>query len=312
VSEDEAGVPKAVLEDETTDVISLTDVGRRLPDKRDRFTLTLLTGVEAGMVHGIHDDETVLGRGHGCHVRIDDSGLSRRHCRILKTPDGFVIEDLDSTNGTFLDGDPVKGRRKLEDGVRIQMGRDTVLKFAMQDELEMRATRRLYESAMHDPLTGVYNRRYLDDHLAAEFAFAARHGTELALLLIDADHFKRVNDTWGHAAGDAALRALAGHLQRSVRSEDMIARFGGEEFAVLARETSATGALAVAERIRKSVERTPVQLEAGNTVSLTVSVGVVHMGGNRAYLSAHALLEAADEALYRAKEAGRNRCEAAG
>jgi two-component system cell cycle response regulator len=165
---------------------------------------------------------------------------------------------------------------------------------------------------MHDPLTGVYNRRYLDDHLAAEFAFAARHGTELALLLIDADYFKRVNDTWGHAAGDAALRALAGHLQHSVRSEDMIARFGGEEFAVLARETSANGAMAVAERIRKSVERTPVQLEAGNTVSLTVSVGVVHMGGSRAYPSAHALLEAADEALYRAKEGGRNRCEPAG
>jgi two-component system cell cycle response regulator len=310
VSEDE-GIPTAVVEDETTDVISVADVGRRQADKRDRFTLTLLTGVEAGLVHGIDSEETVLGRGHGCHVRIDDSGLSRRHCRILKSPDGFVIEDLDSTNGTFLDGEPVKARRKLDDGVRIQMGRDTILKFGIQDELEMRATRRLYESAMHDPLTGVYNRRYLDDHLAAEFAFAARHGTALSLLLIDADHFKRVNDTWGHAAGDAALRALAGHLQRSVRGEDMIARFGGEEFAVLARETTAIGAMAVAERIRKSVERTPVVLEGGQTVSLTVSIGVVHLGGSRAYPAAHALLEAADEALYRAKEAGRNRCETA-
>jgi diguanylate cyclase (GGDEF)-like protein len=310
VSSDD-GIPKAVMEDEITDVINIADLGRRRPDKRDRFTLTLLTGVEAGLVHAIDSDETVLGRGHGCRVRIDDSGLSRRHCRILKSPDGFVIEDLDSTNGTFLDGEPVRGRRKLVDGVRIQMGRDTVLKFSIQDELEMQATRRLYESAMHDPLTGVYNRRYLDDHLAAEFAFAARHGSELALLLIDADHFKRVNDTWGHGAGDTALRALAGHLVRSVRSEDMIARFGGEEFAVLARETSASGALAVAERIRKSVERTPVQLDAGQSVSLTVSIGVVHMGGNRAYLTAQALLEAADEALYRAKEAGRNRCERA-
>lgn len=305
------GIPKVVVEDEATDVIALADIGRRRPDKRDQYTLTLLTGVEAGLVHGIATDETVLGRGHGCHVRIDDSGLSRRHCRILKGPEGFGVEDLGSTNGTFVDGEPVKGRHKLQDGARIQMGRDTVLKFAIQDELEMRATRRLYESAMHDPLTGVYNRRYLDDHLAAEFAFAARHATELALLLIDADHFKRVNDTWGHAAGDTALRALAGHLQRSVRSEDMIARFGGEEFAVLARETSATGAMAVAERIRKSVEKTPVLLDTGHSVSLTVSIGVVHMGGNRAYLTAHALLEAADEALYRAKESGRNRCEPA-
>jgi two-component system cell cycle response regulator len=311
VSEDE-GAPTVVVEDEATEIISIADLGRRRPGQRDRFTLTLLTGVEAGLVHWIDSEETVLGRGHGCRVRIDDSGLSRQHCRILKSPDGFVIEDLGSTNGTFVDGDPVREKHKLEDGVRIQMGRDTVLKFSIQDELEMRATRRLYESAMHDPLTGVYNRRYLDDHLAAEFAFAARHGTLLALLLIDADHFKRVNDTWGHAAGDAALRALAGHLQRSVRSEDMIARFGGEEFTVLARETSATGALAVAERIRKSVERTPVTLEGGQTVSLTVSIGVVHMGGARAYPNSQALLEAADEALYRAKEAGRNRCEAAG
>jgi two-component system cell cycle response regulator len=310
VSEDD-GIPRVVVEDEATDVINVADKGRRRPDKRDQYTLTLLTGVEAGMVHGIDGDETVLGRGHGCHVRVDDSGLSRRHCRIVKTAEGYQIEDLDSTNGTSVDGDPVKGRHKLHDGARILMGRDTVLKFAVQDELEMRATRRLYESAMHDPLTGVYNRRYLDDHLAAEFAFAARHGTELALLLIDADHFKKVNDTWGHAAGDTALRALAGHLQRSVRGEDMIARFGGEEFAVLARETSANGAMAVAERIRKSVERTPVLLDTGHTVSLTVSIGVVHMGGGRAYLTAHALLEGADEALYRAKEAGRNRCEPA-
>jgi diguanylate cyclase (GGDEF)-like protein len=311
VSEDDGGIPLAVLDSETTDVISLVDAGRRKPDKRDRYTLTLLTGVEAGKVHWIDADETVLGRGHVCRVRIDDSGLSRRHCRILKTPEGFVIEDLESTNGTFLDGEPVRGRRKLTDGSRIQMGRDTVLKFGIQDELEMRATRRLYESAMHDPLTGVYNRRYLDDHLASEYAFAARHGTALALLLIDADHFKKVNDTWGHAAGDAALRALAGHLQRSVRSEDMIARFGGEEFAVLARETSAPGALAVAERIRKSVEKTPVVLENGDKLSLTVSIGVVHMGSGRAYVSADALLEAADEALYKAKEAGRNRCVSA-
>src|SRR5207253_1924173 len=148
----------------------------------------------------------------------------------------------------------------------------------------------------------VYNPRYLDDHLQAEFAFAARHGTSLSLLLIDADHFKRVNDSFGHAAGDAALRALAGHLQRSVRAEDMIARFGGEEFAVLSREITPQGAMAIAERIRKSVEKTPVSLESGATVGLTVSIGVVHMGSGRPFKSAHALLEAADEALYRAKE----------
>jgi two-component system, cell cycle response regulator len=299
------------FDDETTDVMSLTDPGRRRPGKRDRCTLTLLTSVEAGLVYWIDSEETVLGRGHGCRVRIEDSALSRRHCRILQRAEGHFIEDLGSTNGTFVDGEALRQPRRLEDGVRIQMGRDTVLKFSVQDELEMRATRRLYESAMHDPLTGVYNRRYLDDHLEAEFAFAARHGSSLSLMLIDADHFKRVNDTWGHAAGDTALKALAGHLQRSVRTEDMIARFGGEEFAVLAREITLDGARAVAERIRLLVEATPVQLDDGQIVTITVSVGVVTLGGDRQFSSADALLEAADEALYRAKEAGRNRTETA-
>jgi diguanylate cyclase (GGDEF)-like protein len=308
---EETRVPFPVFEDETTDVISLVDAGRRRPGKRDRCTLTLLTGVEAGLVYSIDADEIVLGRGHGCEVRVEDSALSRKHCLIRKKADGFFIEDLGSTNGTFVDGEAVSQPRRLEDGARIQMGRDTVLKFSIQDELEMRATQRLYESAMHDPLTGVYNRRYLDDHLKAEFAFAARHGTSLSLLLIDADHFKRINDTWGHAAGDTALRALAEHLRGSVRHEDMIARFGGEEFAVLAREISAEGALAVAERIRHLVEVTPVRLEDGQTVTITVSVGVVTVGGKRTYATADALLEAADEALYRAKEAGRNRSELA-
>jgi diguanylate cyclase (GGDEF)-like protein len=164
---------------------------------------------------------------------------------------------------------------------------------------------------MHDPLTSLFNRRYLDDHLKAEFAFAQRHGTKLSLLLIDADHFKKVNDTWGHAAGDSALRALAEHLRGAVRHEDMIARFGGEEFAVLAREITAEGALSVAERIRVLVEANPVRLDDGQSVSITVSVGVVTMSGERTYATADALLEAADEALYRAKQAGRNRCERA-
>jgi two-component system cell cycle response regulator len=305
---DEGPVPFPVFEGETTDVISLADPGRRRL-KRDRCTLTLLTGVEAGLVYWIDADETVLGRGHGCRVRIEDSALSRKHCRIIKKSGDYVIEDLGSTNGTFVDAEPVREGRRLEDGVRIQMGRDTVLKFSIQDELEMRATRRLYESAMNDPLTGVYNRRYLDNHLDAEFAFAARHGTSLSLLLIDADHFKRVNDTFGHAGGDTALRALAGHLKSNVRAEDMIARFGGEEFAVLAREISGEGALAVAERIRRSVEATPVKLEDGGSIAITVSIGVVTMGAKRTFNNADALLEAADEALYRAKEAGRNRSE---
>src|SRR4051812_36794163 len=140
--DDEERIPEPVFGDETTDVISLSDLGRRRSGKRDRCTLTLLTGVEAGLVHWLDEDEdeTVLGRGHGCRLRIEDSGLSRRHCRVVKRDDGYFVEDLESRNGTFVDGEAVRAARKLEDGVHIQMGRDTVLKFAVQNELEMRAT----------------------------------------------------------------------------------------------------------------------------------------------------------------------------
>ena len=172
-----------------------------------------------------------------------------------------------------------------------------------------RARQQLMVLATQDDLTGVHNRRHFMAVVQREWDRARRYSTQAAMLLIDADHFKRVNDTFGHTAGDTALRALAGHLKNSVRAEDMIARFGGEEFAVLAREISPEGALVVAERIRRSVELTPVTLGDGRSVPLTVSIGVVTMGTKRSFANADALLEAADEALYRAKEAGRNRCE---
>jgi diguanylate cyclase (GGDEF)-like protein len=300
---EEQRVPFPVFEDETTDVISLSDAGRRKSGKRDRCTVTLLTGVEAGLVYSIDAEETVLGRGHGCRVRIEDSALSRRHCRLLRRDDGFVIEDMGSTNGTFVDGEPVREPRRLEDGVRIQMGRDTVLKFSVQDELEMRATQRLYESAMHDPLTGVYNRRYLDEHLKSEFAFAARHGSSLSLLLIDADHFKRVNDEHGHLCGDELLRSIAKTVSGSLRQADVLARFGGEELIVFLPHTDPLGALDVAERIRERVQALSVTWRSA-FVSTTVSVGVAPM---RAELpSLDWMIHEADTALYAAKSDGRN------
>lgn len=293
---------------ERTDVLPVFDPARPARTERDRYALTLLTGVEAGLVHELDAAETVLGRGPDCQLRIDDSALSRRHCRVFRGEDGHYVEDLGSTNGTRVDGQALSAPRRLDDGARIQMGRDTVLKFSKVDALEAEASRRLYESAMNDPLTGVHNRRYLDEHLRSEFAFAARHGSALSLLIVDADHFKRVNDTWGHPAGDAVLRALAVQLQRSVRAEDLVARFGGEEFAVLTRGITGEGAVVLAERIRRSVEGAPVLFE-GQRISLTVSVGVVTMERNRGFASPEALLEAADGALYRAKQGGRNRAE---
>jgi diguanylate cyclase (GGDEF)-like protein len=201
----------------------------------------------------------------------------------------------------------IKAPVLLEDGALIQLAATTIIMFSHQEDLEVQAEQRLYASAVLDPLTGLHNRRHLDARLKSEFAFANRHGTPLSVLLIDIDHFKKVNDTYGHLGGDAALKALADRLQRTVRTEDIVARYGGEEFAVVARGIEGAGALLFAERIREKVARIEVPHEE-DLIKFTISVGVVTMTRERIFDSIAALLKAADDALYKAKETGRNRC----
>jgi diguanylate cyclase (GGDEF)-like protein len=272
-----------------------------------QFTLTVLAGAEMGLACDLEAGEVVLGRGEGCTLVLNDPGLSRRHCRVIKQGEQVFIEDLGSSNGTFVDGDMVQGRRPLHEGARIHLGRQTVLSLTRQDPLERHAARQLYESSMRDPLTELYNRRYFDQRLSEEHAFALRHQRPLSVILLDLDHFKQVNDTFGHPAGDEVLRQVAQLIKRCVRQEDIACRLGGEEFGVLVRvEGKEGGAKAVAERIRKRVEESPVRF-GENLISITVSAGVATMGLARAYETPAALLAAADEALYRAKSEGRNR-----
>lgn len=169
---------------------------------------------------------------------------------------------------------------------------------------------RLRLAGLTDALTGLYNRRYLESRLAAEVARARRHQQLLSCLFIDADHFKRINDTHGHAAGDTALAALAGCIRRQLRAGDLATRYGGEEIAVLLPHTGLGDAALLAERIRKRIAATPVELPAGERVQLTVSIGVSELqedpNRDHDFLAAR-LLEHADQALYQAKADGRNR-----
>jgi diguanylate cyclase len=174
-------------------------------------------------------------------------------------------------------------------------------------ELE-HARRKLAEIAMRDELTGVYNRRQFMALAEREWKRCRRYDTSAALLLVDADHFKRVNDTHGHLAGDALLREICGVLTRSLRQVDVLARFGGEELIVFLPHTDPLGALDVAERIREHVAalRLPWQ---GKAIGTTVSIGVASLGAAQANLEA--LIHDADIALYEAKAAGRNCVRAA-
>ncbi|HEX7479434.1 MAG TPA: GGDEF domain-containing protein [Polyangiales bacterium] len=271
--------------------------------------LTVLRGPNPGFLYTLDASEAVIGRSPEVTVSIADEALSRRHARIRRESSAFYIEDLGSTNGTFVDGERLQRPRKLEDGCRISLGGRTLLRFALHDAVEQEAARSTHELTVRDPLTRVFNRGHLEERLASETAYAARHNTALAMLLIDVDDFKQVNDSHGHAAGDAALRVLARALTAMVRKEDVLARYGGEEFAIVARGIDRAGAIAFAERVRSGVHEVSVPTER-KPLRVTVSVGVAHTNGGEG-CEGDRLLRAADRALYTAKRAGRNRVEAA-
>jgi diguanylate cyclase (GGDEF)-like protein len=251
----------------------------------------------------------VIGRSPQVEVTLDDDGVSRNHARICEREGRYEFTDLGSTNGSYVGHERVRGTVALEDGARIQIG-NTLLRFSLQDQVEQEASKRIYEMSVRDGLTGVFNRRYFDERLTSEFAFAMRHRSSLCVLLCDIDHFKSINDRWGHQVGDMVLRKIADELRIGVRTEDVLARYGGEEFAVLGRGIDIGGARQFAERVRLMAERAHISFE-GTQIPVTVSVGLAHNQAGEVVDSAHRLVAAADGALYAAKRAGRNRVEAA-
>jgi two-component system, cell cycle response regulator len=278
------------------------------PDRRHAFLL-VLSGPQFGDVFPLlPGKEYVIGRRDDADVQIRDDGVSRRHAAIRVEGEGAIVRDLGSANGTYVDGSRV-GEVRLADGSRLAIGGATTLKFAWADALEARWQMKLAESALQDPLTGLYNRRHFEERLSAELAAAQRHGRTISLLLADVDHFKGVNDAHGHLAGDEALKMVAFVLRGAVRKEDVLARYGGEEFVVIARETALPGGKALAERIRAAMERSRCVWQ-GQDLGLTVSIGVTVSVGLTEYVPGRTdrdLVETADRALYLAKQAGRNR-----
>jgi diguanylate cyclase (GGDEF)-like protein len=277
-----------------------------------RAVLTVVSGPSMGRVFSVAEGgHTIIGRGREADVRVDDAGASRAHARVIASEGRYVVEDLGSTNGTFVDGRRVAGRSELRSGDRIHVGPNVVVSFAIVDAQAERVAHQLYESSVRDPLTRAHNRRYLVERLASEIAYAKRHGTRLALLLLDLDHFKRVNDTYGHLAGDDVLRDVSALVQRMIRVEDVFARFGGEEFVVLVRGIEHANVGRFAERLRVAVERLEIasgEGTSGGIVRVTVSIGYASVDELReTNRAAEGLLRLADERMYRAKTSGRNR-----
>ncbi|MDD9946786.1 MAG: GGDEF domain-containing protein [Myxococcales bacterium] len=273
--------------------------------QREEGVLTMLTGPSPGFVYTLDAPSLTFGRSADADVVIADRGLSRIHARITREPRGFVFEDMLSTNGSYIQGQRVAKPQRLEDGQRISMGINTLLRFSLHDAVEQNAARMTRDLTMRDPLTRLYNRRHLNDRLMSEVAYARRHDVALTVLLVDIDRFKRVNDEHGHVVGDRVLRELADTLHTIVRTEDVLARYGGEEFVIIARAIDEYGANSLGERVRAAVAGMRVQGASG-LFGITASVGTAHAKKGQV-AEAMPLLETADQALYRAKNEGRNR-----
>jgi len=270
--------------------------------------LILLKGGTPGAMVPIGADPLSIGRSDENALVLPESSVSRLHAELRIDHDGQAwITDRGSTNGTYRNGRRLTPREpsRLGDGDRIRIGTSVVLKYACPDPEEAAFQRSMYERTVRDPLTGLYNRAYFLDQLGWLSARATARGLGVGVVMLDIDRFKSINDSLGHQGGDLILRQVAGLIRLATRAEDLVSRFGGEEFAIAIPIGSEEDAMARAERIRATLARRRIAYE-NHRLKVTASLGVAF--AERALnLPVDAMIASADRALYRAKEAGRNR-----
>lgn len=281
----------------------------------DSGSFVVISGSELGRRYALPPGEARIGRVSGNEITVDDRSISRTHARVFPTPEGFVIEDLASTNGLLIN-EVATTRKLLCDGDIVRLGR-TVLKFLTNTNLEVDYHTEVYKLSTTDALSGCYNKRYLINQLERDLSRALRYRRALSVILFDIDHFKLLNDTLGHIAGDAALVSVAQRVRDVIRRADTLARYGGEEFVVVAPEVDGPQALLMGEKLRLAIADRPI-LIAEQPVRLTVSVGIADMDSyadavrqrgedpRAAAPDPHLMLRLADERMYEAKQAGRN------
>jgi two-component system cell cycle response regulator len=242
-----------------------------------------------------------IGRGAENDVVLLSDSVSRSHARVEVRADSYHVVDLHSTNGTYVNDELVQDRQ-LHRGDQIKIG-DTILKFLSGADLESQYHETIYRMTIIDGLTGVHNKRYFVEQLDRELSRATRHGRPLTLVICDIDYFKRVNDEFGHLAGDHVLKEVAQLAKSRLRPDDVVARYGGEEFALVLPETDLAGGLKIAEELRKMIAAETFTFE-DEDIDVTISCGVAQLDPK---LRSYDFVKAADKQLYEAKRAGRNR-----
>jgi diguanylate cyclase (GGDEF)-like protein len=248
-------------------------------------------------------DSITIGRGRNNDIVLPSDCVSRRHSRLERRSDGIYVIDVGSTNGTWLNDDSEKvTEKRLERGDQLRVG-DTIFKYLSGSDVEVQYHEIIFRMTVTDGLTNLSNRKQLDILLQEEIPRARRHGRDLAVLMLDIDHFKTINDTYGHLAGDSVLRGLAGILQKRLRPSDRLGRYGGEEFCAILPETSLLSAAKIGEELRALVAAHSFVSE-DHKIRVTISIGA---GALEPGMEAADLYRAADEMLYKAKRTGRNK-----
>jgi diguanylate cyclase (GGDEF)-like protein len=244
-----------------------------------------------------------IGRGTDNQVVLDGDSVSRRHAQFEQRAASWLVSDLGSTNGTYCNDEQVTRPTRLVNGDRVKVGA-TIFKFLSGADVEAQYHEEIYRLTIIDGLTQIHNKRYLYEALERELIRGRRHGRDLAVLMFDIDHFKRINDVHGHLAGDFVLKELARIVQSCIRRDEVFARYGGEEFCIILPETSLQGAAELGERLRASVESHEFVFQQ-DAIRVTISVGCAELAEE--IRNAGELLNRSDERLYEAKNSGRNR-----
>jgi diguanylate cyclase (GGDEF)-like protein len=296
--------PPPVTGESTTLVLAARGRAPAAAQPSEHPCLVIIHGPGIGRMMPIEQASFTIGRGPRNDLVVPLGDVSRQHCRIVRGRHGLGVVDQGSTNGTYVnDVLAAPGFEvPLRAGDHLNLG-GVIFKVLEGSHVESAYHEELYRTAIVDGLTQIYNRRYLSEFLEREMLRAQRHGRPLALLLIDVDDFKTINDRFGHLGGDQVLREFAAVVGQQMRRESCFARYGGEEFAVVLPETGTQGAQLAAERVRGIVEAHSFHVD-GHSIALTVSIGIATLDADTE--SPLELFRRADERLYEAKNAGRN------
>ncbi len=300
---DESGTTE--LEPATSDVSG---------SRERRPALVFLRGELMAVTIPLERDEVVLGRAVEADVRVNDPRASRMHAQITAVrslPSGltrYKITDLASTNGTHVNGHLVT-EAFLNGGDKVGIG-DHLFRFELLDEIDREFQQQIHRLLVHDELTGLLTSKSFFSELRREAGRSEEESRPFCVLMMDLDHFKQVNDTYGHLVGSQTLEEIGAVIKRALRAGDVAARFGGEEFAAFLLDADYAQALVAAERVRSAIEKTAflaVRKDSGGepkTHHVTVSIGVASFPDDTR--DPIELVELADSALYRAKRNGRN------